>query len=449
MTTIGNFGNLISNHSDVPQNEHGEDLHVQGTVEIDDLTLILNADKLSGTPTENASIVVKRGSSNDAVVKWDENSDSWKCGLVGSEKAILTTSNTLSTNQVAYAGSLNTISGNNNLTYDGTNLDIGNLSLSSNNISSSNTNGDINLTPNGTGNISLLKDVYVWANLNTNDIIPGVTNTYDLGTVSQQFKDLYLSGVIKNSALTDDRVVFQNGGSLIDDSSLTFNSSATKLQCDNLAIDDNTISSENVNGDINLSPDGTGKVNVNSQLHIVHNGSGSCLRVDDAISDTTYFSISQDGHLRLNRSDYSGGAIVDMRTTSADNVTENAYLFRNQSNNTFFSLVKQANASGTYNSAYMRLYDGSNAVGTSISGNPTHTSFINSDDFVVGNTTCDSSAKFEVNSSDRGFLPPRLTDTERDAISSPATGLMIYNTTTNLLNIYNGSSWRAINDSHV
>jgi len=173
------------------------------------------------------------------------------------------------------------------------------------------------------------------------------------------------------------------------------------------------------------------------------------LRVDDSISDTTYFSISEDGHMRLNRSDYSGGAIVDMRTTGLDTSTENAILFRNQSNNTFFSLVKQSNTSGNYNSSYMSLYDGNNSVGASISGNPSHTSYINSTNFVVGDTTCDSSAKFEVSSTDRGFLPPRLTDTQRDAISSPATGLMIYNTDTNLLNIYNGTSWRAINDSHV
>ena len=43
----------------------------------------------------------------------------------------------------------------------------------------------------------------------------------------------------------------------------------------------------------------------------------------------------------------------------------------------------------------------------------------------------------------KGFLPPRMTTTQRDAISSPATGLTIYNTTTNALNVYNGSSWVA------
>lgn len=56
--------------------------------------------------------------------------------------------------------------------------------------------------------------------------------------------------------------------------------------------------------------------------------------------------------------------------------------------------------------------------------------------------TPNSSSILELRSTTLGFLPPRMTTTERDAISSPATGLLIYNTTTNLLNFYNGSSWQ-------
>lgn len=41
----------------------------------------------------------------------------------------------------------------------------------------------------------------------------------------------------------------------------------------------------------------------------------------------------------------------------------------------------------------------------------------------------------------KGFLPPRLTTVQRDAISAPATGLSIYNTTTNKHNFYSGSAW--------
>jgi hypothetical protein len=52
-----------------------------------------------------------------------------------------------------------------------------------------------------------------------------------------------------------------------------------------------------------------------------------------------------------------------------------------------------------------------------------------------------ASAIFEVTSTTSGFLPPRLTSTQRDAISTPATGLSVYNTTTNTNDFYNGTSW--------
>jgi len=47
----------------------------------------------------------------------------------------------------------------------------------------------------------------------------------------------------------------------------------------------------------------------------------------------------------------------------------------------------------------------------------------------------------EVKSTNKGFLPPRMTIAQRDLISSPATGLTIYNTTKNCNETYNGSSW--------
>ena len=53
----------------------------------------------------------------------------------------------------------------------------------------------------------------------------------------------------------------------------------------------------------------------------------------------------------------------------------------------------------------------------------------------------DASAILEVKSTTKGFLPPRMTATERDDLSNPATGLMIYCTTTNTVNVYNGSDW--------
>jgi uncharacterized protein (TIGR02145 family) len=58
---------------------------------------------------------------------------------------------------------------------------------------------------------------------------------------------------------------------------------------------------------------------------------------------------------------------------------------------------------------------------------------------VVGGTMPDPSATLDVQSSSQGVLLPRLTATERDAIISPATSLVIFNTTTNCLEINLGT----------
>lgn len=59
----------------------------------------------------------------------------------------------------------------------------------------------------------------------------------------------------------------------------------------------------------------------------------------------------------------------------------------------------------------------------------------------IGTTTPAASAQLDVTSTTKGFLPPRMTSAQRDAIASPATGLTIYNTTINAFQVYNGTAW--------
>lgn len=68
---------------------------------------------------------------------------------------------------------------------------------------------------------------------------------------------------------------------------------------------------------------------------------------------------------------------------------------------------------------------------------------------IAAGTTSDpvASAILEAQSTTKGFLMPRMTNTQRDAISSPATGLMIYNTTTGAQETYNGTRWQRENAS--
>jgi hypothetical protein len=66
--------------------------------------------------------------------------------------------------------------------------------------------------------------------------------------------------------------------------------------------------------------------------------------------------------------------------------------------------------------------------------------------FGVGtNASNNASAKVQIDSTTQGFLPPRMTAAQKAAISTPATGLIIYQTDgTAGLYFYDGSSWRGI-----
>lgn len=71
-------------------------LTVQGTtttvnstdLAIADNLITLNADFTTGTPTENAGIEVRRGSSANSVISWNESTDTWQAGVAGSELQI-------------------------------------------------------------------------------------------------------------------------------------------------------------------------------------------------------------------------------------------------------------------------------------------------------------------------------------------------------------------------
>lgn len=61
---------------------------------------------------------------------------------------------------------------------------------------------------------------------------------------------------------------------------------------------------------------------------------------------------------------------------------------------------------------------------------------------IFGGAGRSASAVLQADSTTQGFLPPRMTTTQRDAITSPASGLMVYNTTTNKAQCYNGTAWQ-------
>jgi len=67
----------------------------------------------------------------------------------------------------------------------------------------------------------------------------------------------------------------------------------------------------------------------------------------------------------------------------------------------------------------------------------------------IGTATPAASAQLDVTSTTKGFLPPRMTTAQRDAISGPASGLVIFNTTTDGLEFKSSTGWISLSASFV
>ena len=58
-------------------------------------------------------------------------------------------------------------------------------------------------------------------------------------------------------------------------------------------------------------------------------------------------------------------------------------------------------------------------------------------------TNPNASAQLDVSSTTKGFLPPRMTTTQKNAISSPAAGLVVYDSTVNRASVYS-TAWENV-----
>ena len=59
----------------------------------------------------------------------------------------------------------------------------------------------------------------------------------------------------------------------------------------------------------------------------------------------------------------------------------------------------------------------------------------------IGTTNPDASSLFEVQSTTKGLLTPRMTTAQRTAISSPANGLLVYDTDESAFYYYEAAAW--------
>lgn len=141
-----------------------------------------------------------------------------------------------------------------------------------------------------------------------------------------------------------------------------------------------------------------------------------------------------------------GSGVMRNTISGSDNIAiGSSSLFANNNGNGLTALGFRADVGGTALNnataigANSRVDCNNCLVLGSVSGVNSATSSVN---VGIGTTNPNTSAALEINSSKRGFLMPRMTQSERNLISSPVAGLMIYQTdNTPGFYYYNGSAW--------
>lgn len=90
---------------------------------------------------------------------------------------------------------------------------------------------------------------------------------------------------------------------------------------------------------------------------------------------------------------------------------------------------------GTGTTNYISKWTGSTSLGNSLI-------YDNGTSVSIGTASPSSSSIFQTDSTNKGFLPPRMTESQRNAISSPAIGLMVYQTDgTDGVYVYKAAGW--------
>lgn len=171
---------------------------------------------------------------------------------------------------------------------------------------------------------------------------------------------------------------------------------------------------------------GVGTPSPAAKVHIVNTGGVDSFRVDDMTSDGSPYRIDQDGNVIIKQSTSAFQLMLQL-ANSAGQWGLNLSL-----QNTGEGIITgyDANPTGA-NPIGFRIAAGDNADFQNYLRRP----------LGIGIDGPSGSAVLDLTSTTKGFLPPRMTQTQMTTIATPATGLVVYNTTYNDLMMWNGTAW--------
>lgn len=169
---------------------------------------------------------------------------------------------------------------------------------------------------------------------------------------------------------------------------------------------------------------GANNISIDSAQSIVSGNGGGQIDLDYGGDPSIVVLSTDNGGLTQSWLQLNGGA-----------ATTQSGIFWNDGalNNGFLALDDAGGAYMGMNASYFRLTPSGEAI-------------LTAPGYSIASTllTPDATAILDVTSTTKGALLPRMTTAQRNAIVAPAVGLIVYNTSTNLFNFYDGVSWTAI-----
>jgi hypothetical protein len=137
------------------------------------------------------------------------------------------------------------------------------------------------------------------------------------------------------------------------------------------------------------------------------------------------------------------GVLAITNASTATSISMASLLASGATGDTYFSVGR---ALTNNNSALIghSTVGGGNYAFITVYGRPANDFVVTSNGQVaLGTSTPNASARFTIESTTQGFLPPRMTTTQKNAIASPAAGLVVYDTTLAKLCVYT-TTWETI-----
>lgn len=283
--------------------------------------------------------------------------------------------------------------------------------------------------------------------VSTNLVRPKTTNVIDLGSPTFKFKDAYVDGIMYADGITFNGVAIAATAAEINHLSGVTSSVQTQLNAKQ-PLDAELTALAGLTSAEDRLPYFTG---LGTATLATFTAFGRSLVDDvDAVAGRTTLGLGTIATQAASSVSITGGSITGITDLAIADGGTGASDAPTARTNLGLGTIATQNANS------VSITGGSISVATiATSGNATlgdaaadvvtvnGTASFPNGDVAIGGVAV-SSAELTVTSTDKGFLGPRLTTPQRDAIATPVAGLLIYNTTLGFYQVYNGTSWTSV-----